>query len=81
MKLWVTKQRDGRYMLTKLKPKICRIYGTEIEDAYVKYGEPIGLKHICEVILQIARITSLQPLQSIQVDLTIEQISQAQDPS
>lgn len=81
MKLWLTKQRNGTYMLTKLKPIKCRVYGTEHEDVYVQYGEPIGLRHLCDVIAQLAQITSLEALQSIQVNLTVQQITQALNPS
>lgn len=45
--LFLTKQRDGNFMLTKLRPTIETVSGTNLQDAYIIPGEPIGLKHLC----------------------------------
>ena len=47
MKLWLTRQYDGSYMLTLLKPHIVEVNGTEHKDAYIQLGEPIGVRFLC----------------------------------
>ena len=46
-KVWLSRQRDGNYMLTRLQPVRVKILGTEFYDFYLQHGEPIGVRHLC----------------------------------
>lgn len=71
MTLWLTRQRDGAYMLTLEKPIIARIgLGTGF-DAYVAYGDPIGVRHLCAAIVEREIEHSLRPLESERVELNL----------
>jgi hypothetical protein len=47
IRLWLTRQRDGNYMVTLYRPVITRVRGTVHDDAYMQAGEPIGIRHLC----------------------------------
>jgi len=55
MKLWLTRQRNGMYMLTKYKPVITLVEGRGYNDVYVVPGEPIGIRNLCDAILTLVR--------------------------
>jgi hypothetical protein len=75
MKLWLTKQGNGLYMLTYFKPTIETVHGTENKkEVYILPGEPIGIRNLCDRILLAISFPEnaerLKSLQSIQVELT-----------
>lgn len=80
MKLYLSRQHNDLYMLTKLKPIKAKVLGTDHEDLYTAPGEPIGIRNLCEVILKLAQVTSIQPLQSIKINLTGEVIPESTNP-
>jgi hypothetical protein len=47
VRLWLTRQTIGDYMLTCARPYIVAVRGTQHADAYVRAGDPIGLRHLC----------------------------------
>lgn len=53
MEVWMTRQRNGQYMLTKYKPIMAMVEGRDYMDAYVLPGEPIGVRNLCDAILKI----------------------------
>lgn len=53
MELYLTRQHNGLYMLTKNKPIFQIVEGREFEDAYVTPGEPIGMRNFCDLILNL----------------------------
>lgn len=53
MEVWMTRQRNGQYMLTKYKPIMAEVEGRGYVDAYVVPGEPIGVRNLCDAILKI----------------------------
>lgn len=53
MKLFLTRQKNGLYMLTKYKPIYRRVDGRDFCDVYVIPGEPIGVRNLCDAILNI----------------------------
>jgi hypothetical protein len=53
MEVWLTRQRNGQYMLTKYKPIMAQVEGRDYTDAYVVPGEPIGVRNLCDAILKI----------------------------
>lgn len=56
MELYLTRQHNGLYMLTALKPILSRVEGRDFEDAYVAPGEPVGMRNFCDLILKLAGI-------------------------
>lgn len=46
-KIWLSRQRDGNYMMTRFKPVKARVGHTHMEDFYIVAGEPIGMRHLC----------------------------------
>jgi hypothetical protein len=64
-KVWLTLDSDGYYTLTFLKPVI------EGERVYIKYGDPLGYRHICKFgAEQLFGISEHKPLVPIRVQLT-----------
>lgn len=53
MEVWMTRQRNGQYMLTKYKPIMAMVEGRDYMDAYVVPGEPIGVRNLCDAILKM----------------------------
>jgi len=53
MEVWMTRQRNGLYMLTRYKPIIAQVDGRDFMDAYVVPGEPIGVRNLCDALLRI----------------------------
>lgn len=45
--MWLSRQRDGNFMFTYLKPELHKIFGSRESDFYVPAGEPIGLRYWC----------------------------------
>ncbi len=71
MKLWLTKQSNGLYMLSLFKPTTNTIKGTHKEDVYIIPGEPIGVRNLCSEILKVLCIENeLQIGESIRIELT-----------
>jgi len=68
MRLWLTRQRNGLYMLTKNKPIMIQVEGRDYEDAYVAPGEPIGIRNFCDAILKLVNLDKpLKRGQSIEI--------------
>jgi hypothetical protein len=71
MELWLTRQRNGQYMLTHNKPVICDVEGRGYEDAYVPYGDVVGIRNFCDLILKVVNLDKpLNRLESIKINLT-----------
>lgn len=73
MKLWLTRQGNGLYMLTMFKPVIEQVYGSSTKDVYVIPGEPIGIRNLCHRILLVINFPieskKLKIYESIQIEL------------
>jgi hypothetical protein len=57
MELYLTRQHNGLYMLTKNKPIFAMVGDRGFEDAYVAPGEPIGMRNFCDLILPLVGLT------------------------
>jgi hypothetical protein len=53
MEIYLTRQQNGLYMLTKYPPIIQEIDGIGVKDAYIVPGEPIGIRNVCDLILKV----------------------------
>lgn len=73
MKCYLTRQRDGNFMLTHYKPSIDRIRGTKDYDAYCIPGEPLGVRHLCEigVLMLVPIANSLKTLESMEININV----------
>lgn len=70
MKLWITRQHNGLYMLTAKEPIFTKVEGREFEDAYVAPGEPIGMRNFCDMILKLVGLEKpLRRGEKIQIEL------------
>lgn len=47
-KVWISRQRNGQYMLSHEKPVWDRVMGTKEKDFYFVHGEPFGYRNLCE---------------------------------
>ena len=75
MKLWLTRQANGRYMLTHRVPVIKQVGRANKYDAYIEPGDPIGVRHLCEPIIErLLPELKLQPLDFIRVTLSMNQV-------
>lgn len=83
MKLYLTRQLNGLYMLTALKPTFADILGSDGKvDAYIQPGEPIGIRNLCDRILLVAGITTpLQRCTTILIELTGRQLIDSESVS
>lgn len=71
MEVWMTRQRNGQYMLTKYKPIIAQVEGRDYTDAYVVPGEPIGVRNLCDSLLKILdRKIELKRGESVLIELS-----------
>lgn len=68
-KLWLTRQYDGKYMLTELPPVYEKVGDADYVDVYFKPGEPQGVRNLCYRILFIFGAKPLKKLESIQVEI------------
>lgn len=77
MKLYLTRQKNGLYMLTKNRPIVHKVEGREFDDVYVEPGEPIGVRNLCDAIINlIEEKPKLERGQTILVDLNCSLIKE-----
>lgn len=72
MRLYLTRQLNGLYMLTALKPTFADILGSNGKvDAYIQAGEPIGMRNLCDRILILVGMDKpLKRCTTIEIELT-----------
>lgn len=78
---WLTRQSNGEYILTAARPKMAEVHGAGHADAYVRYGDPIGLRHMCRSGTKMIFGVELEPLESVRVFVEAGRIveSEAED--
>jgi len=75
MRLWLTRQHNGLYMVTHFKPVMAKVLGRDFEDAYIVPGEPVGERNFCDLILKLVNLdTPLKRGDSIEIELTGKQV-------
>jgi hypothetical protein len=73
MKLWLSRQHDGRYMLTALRPVVAVIGRTGRYGVYARPGDPVLLRHLCESMVEtLLPGIELEELHSVRVEVTAE---------
>lgn len=72
MKLWLTKEHNGTFMLTALLPMIEEIRGVGQRAVYMRPGDPVGVRHICPWFVEQFDIQpdEIQEFESVRVELT-----------
>lgn len=72
MRLYLTRQLNGLYMLTALKPTFADILGSNGKvDAYIQAGEPIGMRNLCDrILILIGMDKPLKRCTTIEIELT-----------
>lgn len=70
MRLFLTRQHNGLYMVTKNKPIFAKVEGRDFEDAYIVPGEPVGERNFCDLILKLVNLdTPLRRGDTIEIEL------------
>lgn len=70
MELYLTRQHNGLYMLTKNKPLYVTVEGRDFSDVYVSPGEPVGIRNFCDLILKLVGLDKpLKRGESIKIEL------------
>lgn len=67
MKVWLSRQRNGSYMVTAYKPYICEVGRSDHKDVYMKPGDPVGYRHMCEESIKLLWNIELKPLEMTRV--------------
>lgn len=67
MKCWLSRQHNGLYMLTRLKPHLACVGNSWIEDLYIADGDDIGFRNMCSWGAKRIWGVELAPLQSVRV--------------
>lgn len=72
MKLFLSRQASGLYMLTAIPPKRHRVGNTSRDDLYVRHGEPIGYRNMCPASIEmlLPGFKHLDPLDTTEVEIT-----------
>lgn len=76
MRLFLTRQSAGDYMLTAFEPVLHEVVGTGRPDAYVREGDPIGLRHLCARGVRVAIGTDLPRLVPTPVDFSMKLVEE-----
>jgi hypothetical protein len=73
VKAYLTRRANGLYMLTYVSPVIHKIGMTDKEDAYIAYGDALGINNLCEWFVEyMFGIKDLEPLTTVRVKITGE---------
>lgn len=73
-RLFLTRDRDGKYMLTERMPAIVNIDGSDALAAYVMPGDRVGHRHMCPQMTHVLLGRKLRRLECVRVRVTIEEI-------
>lgn len=74
MIVYLSKQKNNLYMITRTPPVQSTIGATEDKDFYVPYGDAIGVRNLCSVIADLAgdKAKNMKPLETIRIDIVIK---------
>ena len=70
MQLYLSRQANGLYMLTEFEPIKSLVGTTDNYDLYVKEGDSIGIRNLCNVSLYILNASRLNKLETVKVELS-----------
>jgi hypothetical protein len=72
MRLFLSRQGNGLYMLTAIAPKRHRVGNTSHDDLYIRAGEPIGYRNMCPASIEmlLPGFHPLDYLETTQIEIT-----------
>jgi hypothetical protein len=80
IKAYLTRRANGLYMLTYLPPVIHEVGMTKTMDAYITYGDALGINNLCEWFAEyMFGVKDLEPLTSVRVKIIGEKIEKTLD--
>lgn len=71
-KIWLSRQRDGNYMMTRFKPVRAEVGKSGVQDFYIIAGEPIGMRHLCPGGTKYFFGIELEVGEQVQLDLEMK---------
>ena len=79
MKLYLSRQYSGLYMLTAIKPIKHRVGFSDHEDLYMRVGEPVGYRNMCPASIELLMpgFKHLAPLETCRVEIKAYEIGGA----
>lgn len=69
MKLWASKRKNARYILTATRPERACVLGTRAFDYYTPPGDPIGVD-VCEAGFEALTSMNLDDFGQVRIELT-----------
>lgn len=69
LRLYLSREANGQYMLTRLEPIRAPIAGTQEETLWVQPGDPVGFRGVCPWFAAALWGVELEPLQSVRVEM------------
>ena len=70
MRMFLTRDAQGQYVLTSRWPYIATVEKTNVNDVYVTPGDAIGIRHLCPRIVG-AMGFDLKRFETVEVDVQI----------
>ena len=71
MRGYITRRSNGLFVITKFKPQIIEVKGTNKQDVYVTYGDPVSIVNVNDKFINSVykslNIGILQPTRTILV--------------
>jgi hypothetical protein len=82
MKLFLSRQANGLYMLTAIRPKRHRVGNTNHDDLYIRAGEPIGHRNMCPASIEmpLPDFRHLEPLETTEVEISAKVCARREEP-
>ncbi len=76
MILYLTKQRNGSFLLSKYPPIIQEVGETGEQDAYLQAGDPIGVRHLCDALFKHVGSDEMKNLETKKINVIIKEIKE-----
>ena len=70
MRLYLSRRREGTYMLTRLRPVRAKLKGFDLEDLYFQHGDPMAIMGMCAASAKGLFGINLEPFDTIAVRLS-----------
>jgi hypothetical protein len=79
-RLYLTRQHNGHYLLSFFEPVIAPVRGAGHDDAYVRTGDPVGVRHLCPGGVKLIFGMDLPPLKPVRVTLLGDPLGDFPEP-
>jgi len=81
IRAWLTRQANGEFLLSALRPIISQVGKTGRNDVYVRPGDPVGYRHMCPTSVALIWgewTETISELESVRVTAGGELLSEIQ---